>query len=46
MSVRVADAVAARLLSLSPTVPSTSQRSEGTNGTNQVGGTDQVLLWM
>ena len=46
MSVRVADAVAGLPLSPSPAVPSTSHLSEGTNGTNQVGGTDQVLLWM
>jgi hypothetical protein len=46
MSVRVAEAVAGLLLSRSPVVPSTSQRSVGANGTNQVGGTDQVLLWM
>jgi hypothetical protein len=46
MSVRVADAVAGRLLSRSLAVPSTSQRSVGANGTNQEGGTDQVLLWM
>jgi hypothetical protein len=46
MSVRVAEAVAGRLVSLSPDVPSTSQRSVGAKGTNQVGGTDQVLLWI
>src|SRR3979411_2085184 len=46
MSVRVADAVAGRLLWASLVVPITSQRSAGANGTNQVGGTDQVLLWM
>src|ERR1700735_1164437 len=46
MSVRVADAVAGRLVSLSLEVPSTSQRSVGAKGTNQIGGTDQALPWM
>src|ERR1700730_4021215 len=46
MSVRVADAVAGRLLWVLLVVPSTSQRSAGANGTNRFSGTDQVLLWM